>query len=566
MLFERRTRTYLLFPRTTMSDLFASGTPTPTSPGQSVPIPDDMLKYLRQFVARNNVLYLVSALFMLIGCYLVCLPHLFEYKQISSLLTLLGAINSYELMVIFACIYMLRKLPESSEWKTLLIVEVLFLLDATFTNNSCFSVSFSRGLIVLVSALAIGFIKVIVLELMSGKGVFKASLPILATGMIFTYSFQFFLAKEALDFDHLRPLVSYFVWLVFGTLPLFSGVGKVTQTPAVSSSAEIRAVFHADSVQRATTIIAVLVPCAHLAGQSWVHRAQFQYQYLVPIVVSLFVTAPDYFRLPKLKPWLRLAPLIVLGWSIVDSNEAGNDSVSVLRLNLIFAAFCYGVSWWRTGRPARDGLGVTAILAVSAISGGNRHEMFDFLLGPKLECLIPVLLISALWLVFDQNYLQNVIVSTVSLFLIFRYICQIGIQIDALHELLYYIPIVAFLTQLRFEDRRPMHRLWLWIAIFLCGCWRSGESTDASLVYTCCASLSLAAGYFFVHRASKFGVACYTSIVIVRRVVPAPTGGLSWGWVAIAIAFGLFALAFYATRLRAGIDQRQSNVSHDLVV
>src|SRR4051794_2202424 len=80
---------------------------------------------------RHNVCYLLSALLMLIGCYIVCVPYLFEFKIIGGLIDLLGAINAYEIIVVLTCGFLIRNMPQSRESATLLLVELLFLLDIT---------------------------------------------------------------------------------------------------------------------------------------------------------------------------------------------------------------------------------------------------------------------------------------------------------------------------------------------------------------------------------------------------------------------------------------------------
>ena len=63
-------------------------------PGSRLSIPLDGL-FLR--LQRNNILYLLSAVLMLLGCYLVCVPYLITLKrEVGGLLVLLGTINLYE--------------------------------------------------------------------------------------------------------------------------------------------------------------------------------------------------------------------------------------------------------------------------------------------------------------------------------------------------------------------------------------------------------------------------------------------------------------------------------------
>src|SRR5258708_24421965 len=93
-----------------------------------------------EWLLRQNVLYLLSACLMLLGCYLISLPNLLAFRRnISELLLLLGVINIYEGLVILACGFILRRLPSSREGALLLLVEFLFLFDMTCTANACLS-------------------------------------------------------------------------------------------------------------------------------------------------------------------------------------------------------------------------------------------------------------------------------------------------------------------------------------------------------------------------------------------------------------------------------------------
>src|ERR1700712_647750 len=97
-----------------------------------------------RFLMRQNVFYLASALLMLAGCYMVCIPYLYQ-RELGGLLVLLGVINAYELMVIVACCFIMRRTARSREPLPLVLVELLFLFDVTFTINACLPLNFQQG-------------------------------------------------------------------------------------------------------------------------------------------------------------------------------------------------------------------------------------------------------------------------------------------------------------------------------------------------------------------------------------------------------------------------------------
>ncbi|MHC4249074.1 MAG: hypothetical protein ACYS9X_08100, partial [Planctomycetota bacterium] len=110
-----------------------------------------------EFLARHNVLYILSALLMLVGCLLISLPRPFH---LTDLVVLLLVINLYEAMVIAAATWIARRAPASREPNVLLLVETAFLLDAHFTVNACVTADAFWGPIIAATALALAFAKV----------------------------------------------------------------------------------------------------------------------------------------------------------------------------------------------------------------------------------------------------------------------------------------------------------------------------------------------------------------------------------------------------------------------
>lgn len=496
---------------------------------------------------------------MLIGCYLVCQPHLLEYKQFSSLLTLLSVVNCYEVMVIAACVHILRRLPSSRESSTLIVVEVLFLLDATFTNNSCLAVNFSRGMLVLTVAMTLGFVKFYALESAAGPGrsYFGESRGILVASMVFTYSFQPVMAAHAPQAGALQSCMTYLVWLGYGALPLF--IHKMdTPVAAVASSAEVRAVFQEKNLQRVVMVMALVVPLLHVAGQSWVHRAPFEWDFLVPMLVGLMLALPELF--PDIsKTYTRLATLALLGGCVLTS---GADTgwrihldplpaeLSSTRLTLLFSAACFILGWLRSGRTSRLDLALAALTAMLALFGSHSGNMFEFLLAPKGLKIIIFIVLSVTWAFFDRNYWLHSALIIANLFLVLQCFSAGNESLQMPSELFYYIPIVAFLVMLPYRSVAEVWALVPYVTIFVCGCLRAGELNGVALLYAVIAGGAIAAGYLLYGRAAVYAVCAYLVIVLLRRWNGGATTGISWGWLAIVLAFALFVLGFYGTRSR----------------
>lgn len=524
------------------------GIPAPSS------LVDCFFRMLLKTLQRNNVLYLVSAFFMLVGCYLICLPHLFEFNHFSSLLKLLSVVNCYELMVIGACVYVLRFLPACREGRTLIVVEVLFLFDATLTNNSCLSANYSRGLVVLAVALGLACIKIFALETASrsAPSLFGASRGVLLAALFYTYSFQAVLAAKVTDTTWRKEFAAHLVWLGLGALPLFVRRPEPDVEPAaVSSSAEIRAVFHDLKLQRVIALLALLLPALHVSGQSWVHRMPVEVEFLVPLVIALAIAADEYYRAEVWSICARVAAIGLLSWNVFSSVPDSGWSIKLewldvfftpTRLNLSFAALAFGTAWLRTGRTQRLDLGLALLCGMLAIAGGNAAKMSEFALAPNGVKLVGCLILCGVWCWLDRTYWRVATLTLANGLLLFNFA-----GVENPYEILYYAPLVLLVLSLPFKSDARW-AMCVWLATFACGCWRAAEPTTAAIVYGFVVFAALAVAYLLFKRSALLLLVAYTVIAVARRIAAQSDGGMSWGWLAIVLAFGLFILAFYVTR------------------
>ncbi|MCY3023573.1 MAG: hypothetical protein NTW87_31725, partial [Planctomycetota bacterium] len=237
--------------------------------GDTVAWPQCMRRAGNWFL-RQNVFYLLSAFLMLLGCYLISLPHLLTPRpDITELLVLLGVINIYEGLVILACGFILRRLPASREATLLLLIEILFLFDMTFTASSCLTRHFKLGLGVAAAGFVLALLKLYALETGARHALFHRLKRFLIPALLVLYSFQGVLVLHSSEFPALRALCAYAIWLTFGALALLL-------PPDISDAVPPAAPWWAArSFRCAVGSLSLGLLALQLVAQSWVHRAAF---------------------------------------------------------------------------------------------------------------------------------------------------------------------------------------------------------------------------------------------------------------------------------------------------
>ena len=99
------------------------------------------------FLVHHNPFYLLSAVSMLLGCYALNAGLATRTGEIGKLLALIGMLNFYELILIALGLYLIRRRGLIRDGRTLLLLEIPFLIDLAFLNAEASSVSLSRGLL-----------------------------------------------------------------------------------------------------------------------------------------------------------------------------------------------------------------------------------------------------------------------------------------------------------------------------------------------------------------------------------------------------------------------------------
>src|SRR5882672_1850824 len=100
------------------------------------------------FIIDHNPCYLLSGLFMLIGCWLLNFALYTKAGDIGKLLLLLLIINVYELLLITLGLTLIKRIAFKDDGRILLALEALFLIDITFTAGVLSTIDLHIGLLI----------------------------------------------------------------------------------------------------------------------------------------------------------------------------------------------------------------------------------------------------------------------------------------------------------------------------------------------------------------------------------------------------------------------------------
>jgi len=118
-----------------------------------------MRRFLLRLLAEGSPLYLLSALSMLAGCYTLSHALALQPGQTGKLLVLLAALGAYEALFVGLGLFLIVRRRLERDGRMLLLLEVLFLVDATLLGGETFSADFRTGVTVSVALLMLALVK-----------------------------------------------------------------------------------------------------------------------------------------------------------------------------------------------------------------------------------------------------------------------------------------------------------------------------------------------------------------------------------------------------------------------
>ncbi|MCW8129900.1 MAG: hypothetical protein KIS92_06045 [Planctomycetota bacterium] len=517
------------------------------------------------WLQRHNIFYLLSALLMLLGCFLISGPYLFTLRRdLGGLLILLGTINVYEGLVMLACGFVCRQAPRGSEGPTLLLVAQLFLLDVTFTINACLPISLGLGVAVAAASFVLALLKIYALERGIGRPIFERMRAFQIAAILFLYSFQGLLGLYP-EGDVARTTAAAFaVWTLFGLLPLLllglpEAAADAPGLPGLARS-EAAPWWQRDAFARVSSLLTFGMLGAQVIAQSWVYRTPFAWSWLAPGLVVAAAVAPRLTRVPDrialnlARLWIVVALLLMLGWLGGGPYwrpgwDGWRVTLTPYRITCFVAACSYLLLRLRERDRTFADLACGCFwLGVASFDLASLLRLLDGRAGPVAAGA--AVLAGAAWLAMRVTFPRALAFWLLSLVLVTRMLHVECAGCDRLLETLRWGPLGALALCLIFGRGTAWARAALLAAVWGWGVWSCMPDDVPSLVYFYAAAAVLLAAVSR-NRALFPLVLAYVAAANAKAYgVEATTYAAAWGWFAILLAFAFLGLAFQITRAR----------------
>jgi hypothetical protein len=257
--------------------------------------------------AESNPFYLLSALFMLVGCFALSHQLSLQSGQWKPLLLLIGVLQIYELIVLAMAVYLNRRAPAGIEAKALFVLGLLFLVDATYLNVELAASNPWVAAWASLALLVLGAIKLLVLRASLGLTSRRAlAVAVTQLGVLF-YLPGIASAVSFMD-EHVHalglgpevlPRAMYGLWWLVGCLAL-ACLWCERDAEADLPSTVLR-------IGRAVLLLPLASILVHLLSLHWLYSLPFQAGHLSPLLLGLSTYASVTFgsRLGRYRSFVR---------------------------------------------------------------------------------------------------------------------------------------------------------------------------------------------------------------------------------------------------------------------
>jgi hypothetical protein len=299
-------------------------------------------------LARRIPFYPLSALSMLLGCYVLNNALGLEPGQTGKLLVLLLTLNVYEALLIGLGLLLVRR-GLADDGKTLLLIEAFFIADVTLLAGECFASSLPAGLLVSGAALALAVLKGgVVFRALAPAGLGHALALLVPVGLLFATPGAFALLARA---GLMGPLSVYFAyWLAAAVIVLLAVDTRWGSGEALSALNPL-----AGSFRSALVHVLPISLVLHVGGAAWVHHVLFYWTDLGPILLALGLARllVDADWLPA--AWSHRLPLLAVLFSLDPPRQliaAGPLGLTFSPLRAVLGAM--GIAYLATYRVHRS--------------------------------------------------------------------------------------------------------------------------------------------------------------------------------------------------------------------
>ena len=240
-----------------------------------------MFRTIAASLQARNPFYLLSALSMLGGCYVLSQSLGLQPGHWKPLIVLIGVLQLYELLLIGLGAYLLGRAAVPRDGRTVLLLEVLFLVDATYLNSEMALADPWTAPFVAAAHLILAALKLIWIRRVLGPSSRRSLAVVLAQLAVLFFtpcalSAVHFMDSNALGSGReMLPLAVYGLWWLVGALPVaFLWVERAREGTIVS-----RALLYAPFVSLVL----------HILSLQWMFDVAFRPSHLTPLILGISV-------------------------------------------------------------------------------------------------------------------------------------------------------------------------------------------------------------------------------------------------------------------------------------
>ncbi len=240
---------------------------------------------LAQFFVHHNPFYLLSALCMIAGCYVLNLALELHAGEVRRLLILIATLQFYELLLLALGLYLIHARGMFRDGRTLLLLEVVFLADLMFLNAEAATCTLQAGLAInaVLFALALGKVLAVMWVLSQRFPVGLYSVAAIQLGALFAVP----CLLKFLEHDgFVSSRQFYAIWWVVGLLPVLFEV----QRRLCPELHERELSLAMPGLGRLYAILPFASLLAHMGMMHWVYRTPLCGADLSPLAIGLAIS------------------------------------------------------------------------------------------------------------------------------------------------------------------------------------------------------------------------------------------------------------------------------------
>lgn len=343
---------------------------------------------LFEFILDHNPCFILSALSMIFGCYLFSSALDLHAGESDKLLSLVATINLYEFALIGIAALIFARRHVARDGLLLLIIQSLFLCDATFLIAETVASHPVGGWSINVGLLLLALAKTALVLHVTRVPITLRTLGFMSLQLAILYLLPIWLWHSA-DYEYIRSNILYIAWWTVGMLPLLYDLlsrfilADDTRGP------------HAHFIRRLHLVIPWLMLIAHLSFFHWVYHADFHIMNLTPVLLGLavatrYINPTRYWPAGQLRFMRYALPVLAVLFTLLSADHSDNSHPIALTLGATLITYTYLFDI----RFAPLAVGIVGLLGFLYAYGPTPYQIQAFInkLLARIEAIIQFIL------------------------------------------------------------------------------------------------------------------------------------------------------------------------------